>query len=220
MKKDSLAHKVFVELRKKILSNQIAGGVRLKESEWATKMGVNRIAVREALTRLLGEGLVSPGKKGGYFVMSLTAKNILEIKELREILEIGALKLAIQKIEEKDIERLEVISEDFTRMVKKGYFDGACEADVRFHETLISLADNKKLIDIYELSNIPLFHQKIGKTQIQLKDYEETDSEHRKLVESIKSKNLKLAKDTLLKHLHRGAEAVMESTGINEVARN
>ncbi|MEZ4969700.1 MAG: GntR family transcriptional regulator [Flavobacteriaceae bacterium] len=210
MKEDSLALKVYVEIRRKILSSQIAAGVRLKENDWAKKLDVNRMAVREALTRLLGEGLVESGKKGGYFVTTLTADDVMEIKELREILELGALKLAFQKIKQKDIELLELISEDFTIMVQKGYLEGACEADVKFHETLISCAYNKKLVDIYQLSNIPLFHQKLGKTQVKLTDYEETDIEHRKLVKAIKEKNFKLAKETLLKHLHRGAETVIE----------
>ena len=103
MKEDSLALKVYVELRKKIFSNSLVSGLRLKENDWAKKIGVNRIAVREALTRLLGEGLVVP-ERGGYFVRTLTASDIREIKELREILELGALKLAFRKISKKDIE--------------------------------------------------------------------------------------------------------------------
>ena len=55
MKTDSLASKAFTEIRRKILSNQLTPNTRLKEDEWAKKIGVSRMAVREALTRLLGE---------------------------------------------------------------------------------------------------------------------------------------------------------------------
>ena len=51
MKIDSLASKAFLEIRKKILSNQLPPNTRLKEDEWAKKIGVSRMAVREALTR-------------------------------------------------------------------------------------------------------------------------------------------------------------------------
>ena len=67
MKIDSLASKAFLEIRKKILSNQLPPNTRLKEDEWAKKVGVSRMAVREALTRLLGEDLVILGERGGYF---------------------------------------------------------------------------------------------------------------------------------------------------------
>ena len=209
MKADSLARKVYVELRRKILSNQLVSGTRLKENDWANKLKVNRMAVREALTRLLGEKLVVAGKKGGYFVTSMTADDVREIRELREILELGALQLAFQKIDKEHIERLEVICDDFSTMVQRGYFDGACEADVRFHETLMDCADNQRLQDIYQISNIPLFHQKLGKTQV-LEDYATTDLEHRQIVKALQEKNLELAKNTLIKHLIRGEQAVLD----------
>lgn len=202
MKEDSLAGKVYTELRKKILSSQLVAGTRLKEDTWAKKMEVSRIAVREALTRLMGEKLIVFGEKGGFFVKSMTADDIKEIRELREILELGALKLAFQNIDEGRITKLEGICEDFTAMVEKGYLGGACEADVKFHETLIGCSDNEKLIDLYQTSNIPLFHQKLG--QKHMDDYELTDQEHRQIVQAFRTKNLKLAEETLTKHLLRG----------------
>ncbi|WP_338868873.1 GntR family transcriptional regulator [Spirosoma sp. SC4-14] len=204
MKADSLANKVYSEIRRKILSNQLVAGTRLKEDLWAKKMEVNRIAVREALTRLQGEQLVVFGEKGGYFVKSLTASDIREMREIREILELGAIRLAIQKIDDQQITKLEAICDDFSAMVERGYLSGALEADMKFHETLIDSAGNSKLMDIYQISNIPLFHQKIGKTQMHMDDYEQTDMEHRQLVKALKNKDLQLAQDTLTKHLIRG----------------
>src|SRR5690606_25238780 len=131
MKEDSLANKVYIELRRKILSNQLLSGMRLKEDYWANKMGVNRMAVREALTRLLGENLIVFGPKGGHFVKTLTVEEVKEIREIREILELGALRLIFKKLKNKDIDMLEEICDDFTNMVQRGYFDGALEADVR-----------------------------------------------------------------------------------------
>lgn len=210
MKIDSLANKVYIELRKKILSNQLVSGTRLKEDIWAKRLDVNRMAVREALTRLLGEQLIETGEKGGYFVKSMSAEDVRQIRELREILELGAIRLAIQKMDEKGIQKLEEICNDFTSMVERGYFGGACEADVKFHETLIDSAQNDKLKDIYEISNIPLFHQKLGKSQTHMDDYELTDQEHRQLLKAIKEKNVKLAEETLTKHLLRGEVEALE----------
>ena len=137
MKNDSLASKVYSEIRRKILSNQLQPGTRLKEDAWAKKSEVSRMAVREALTRLLGEKLVIFGEKGGYFVKPMTTEDVHEIRELREILELGALKLACKKINKQQVAKLEKICDDFTSMVQQGYFSGACEADIKFHETLL-----------------------------------------------------------------------------------
>lgn len=210
MKIDSLANKVYNELRKKILSNQLVSGTRLKEDVWAKRLDVNRMAVREALTRLLGEQLIETGEKGGYFVKSMSVEDVRQIRELREILELGAIRLAIQKIDDEGIRKLEEICNDFSSMVERGYFGGACEADVKFHETLIDFAQNNKLKDIYEISNIPLFHQKLGKSQTHMDDYELTDQEHRQLLKALKEKDVKLAEETLSKHLLRGEVEALE----------
>lgn len=210
MKTDSLANKVYVELRRKILSNQLVPGMRLKEDVWAKKMEVSRMAVREALTRLLGENLVVFGEKGGYFVKSMNADDIKQIRQLRELLELGALRLAVQRCEPEHIQALEKICDDFTSMVQNGYLGGACEADMKFHETLIASACNDKLMELYQFSNIPLFHMKLGKMLQQMDDYAQTDAEHRQIVTALKNKDLKLAEDALVKHLVRGELTTLE----------
>lgn len=210
MKEDSLSNRAYTELRKKILSNQLTSGTRLKEDEWSKKLDVNRMAIREALTRLLGEQLIVQGEKGGFFVKTLTLEDSHKIRELREILEVGALRLLIQKITVGQISELDRICDDFSSMVERGYFGGACEADVKFHETLIECAGNEKLVDLYQASNIPLFHQKLGKTQTHMDDYELTDQEHREIVAGIKDRDIKRAEEALLKHLIRGEVASMD----------
>jgi DNA-binding GntR family transcriptional regulator len=210
MKEDSQSNKVYSELRRKILSNQLVPGTRLKEDVWATKTEVSRVSVREALNRLLGEGLLEVGEKGGYYVKSMTAADVREIREIRELLELGALRLAFNHVTDEDIAELERICDDFSAMVKNGYFSGACEADVKFHETLINMSRNAKLKHLYELSNIPLFHLKLGRSQTQMDDYELTDKEHREILKSLKAKSLKKAEEFLVKHLLRGEVASLE----------
>jgi DNA-binding GntR family transcriptional regulator len=209
MKDQSLALKVYQEIRKNILTSQLAGATRLKEDAWAKKLNVSRMAVREALTRLLGERLVYVGEKGGYFVASMSATDIRQIRELREILELGALRLVHRAHDPSTIAKLEKICDDFTMMVKSGYLAGAQEADLKFHETLVESTGNNKLLDAYHFSHIPLFHQKLGKTQTGMNDYDDTDREHRQIVKALKGKNLALAEETLIKHFSRGEAYVL-----------
>lgn len=203
MKNDSLALKAYTEIRKKILSAQISPNTRLKEDYWASKLSVSRMAIRETLTRLLGEQLVTLGQKGGYFVSSLAAEDIIQVRELREVLELGALRLAFGKIGKEQILRLERICEDFTSMVEEGYYAGACEADLKFHETILECSGNGKLISTYINSHIPLFHQKLTKSLGN--DYELTDTEHRAIVKALKDRDLAEAEKIMKMHFARGA---------------
>ncbi len=204
MRDDSLAHKVYMDIRAKILANQLVSGTRLKEDNWAKKMEVSRVAVREALNRLLGENLLVKGEKGGCFVKTLDLAEIKEIRELREVLEVGALRLAVQRVDNKQVAELEKICDDFSNMVQNGYFSGACEADIKFHETLMKLSGNHKLSSLYQRSNIPLFHLKLGKQMTHMNDYDLTNTEHRQIVDAIKARDTERAEKVLVAHLLRG----------------
>jgi DNA-binding GntR family transcriptional regulator len=208
MKSESLALKAYTEIRRKILSAQISPKTRLKEDFWAKKLSVSRMAIRETLTRLLGEQLVTLGPKGGYFVNSLTSADIGQIRELREILELGALRLAHEKITKDQVVRLEKICKDFTAMIEQGYYAGACEADLKFHETLMECSGNEKLLQTYINSHIPLFHQRLTKSNNSENDYELTDKEHRAIVKALKEKNLDQAEKVMKLHFARGATMI------------
>ncbi|QBQ40979.1 GntR family transcriptional regulator [Sphingobacterium psychroaquaticum] len=210
MKEDSLANKVYSEVRKKILSSQLVGGARLVESVWADKLAVSRVAVREAFMRLAGESLVEFGEKGGCFVKKMTAEDVKDIRELRELLEVGALKILFAKKDKEVIRDLELICNDFSEMVSKGYYGGACEADVRFHERIIEGTENARLIAIYKNSNIPLFHMKLGAIMGQMEDYKDTEEEHKSLVQALKADDWEKAYDTLVNHLDRGEHEALE----------
>jgi len=210
MKEDSLAYKVYLEVRKKILSSQLVGGARLVESAWADKMTVSRVAVREAFMRLAGESLVEFGEKGGCFVKKMTVEDVKDIRELRELLEIGALKILFSKKSKELIQDLELICNDFSEMVGKGYYGGACEADVRFHERIIEGTCNSRLISIYKNSNIPLFHMKLGAIMGQMEDYLDTEKEHRAIVDALKADDWNKAYTTLVHHLDRGEQEALE----------
>ncbi len=140
----------------------------------------------------------------------MSEDRLREIREVRELLEIGALKLAFNRLTPEDIISLEVLCNDFSAMVAKGYWSGACEADIRFHETLIGISRNSKLKHLYELSNVPLFHLKRGPQAAQMDDYEETDREHREIVRWLKAGKLTKAEEVLSKHLVRGEMAAKE----------
>lgn len=210
MKKESQANNAYNEIRRQILIMQLPPQVRLKEDFWSKKLNVSRIAIREALTRLLGEGLVSSGPKGGFFVTDMSKEDVRQIRELREILEVSAVKIAINVIKQEHLDELQKICDDFSEFAEKGYVAGACEADIRFHEKLVESSGNLRLLKVYHFSHIPLFHQKLGKTISFMSDYEQTDKEHRAILDALKNKDFKKAEETLLAHFKRGETAMLD----------
>lgn len=199
----------YAEIRRRILILEIRPEERLKEEEWARKLDVGRLAVREALTRLHGEGLVTRGEKGGFFAAAMAAEDVREIREVREVLEIAALRLARERISPEEIKELETTCDDFAYMVKKGYHTGAWEADRRFHHLLIAAARNSRLLRAYEHCHIPLFQIRVGQSREYIDDYEQTEREHREIVAALKADRIEQAVDALRAHLARGVHDVL-----------
>lgn len=169
------------------------------------------MAVREALNRLLGEELVYSGEKSGYFVAGISIEELPHLKEVRQILEVGAIELLIKYVNKNKINLLVKICEDFRHMYKNGYYGGACEADLKFHETILQFSENEKLIGLYQSSHVRLFHQQLFKSNILLADYEQTDQEHTNIVEAIKDGNFEEAKKWMIIHLNRGEKEMLST---------
>jgi DNA-binding GntR family transcriptional regulator len=203
------SEQAYAELRRRILILEIRPEERLKEEEWADKLDVGRLAVREALTRLHGEALVTRGAKGGFFAAAMTAPDIREIREIREVLEVAAVRLAEKRINAAQLRELEATCDDFAYMVQKGYQTGACEADRRFHHLLVASSGNSKLLRAYEHCHIPLFHIRLGQSREYMNDYAETEREHRAIVTELKAKNIEKAVELLRAHFARGEKAVL-----------
>jgi DNA-binding GntR family transcriptional regulator len=199
------------EIRRRILILEVRPEERLKEEEWAKKLKLGRLAVREALTQLHGEGLVTRGAKGGFFVAGMSERDVHEIREVREILEVAAINLARDRLTAAQLKELETACDDFAYMAKKGYHTGACEADRHFHALLVAASGNRKLQRAYEACHIPLFHVRLGQSRDYIDDYAETETEHRGIVEALRAREIEKAIKRLRAHFERGEREVLSS---------
>src|SRR6185312_4856143 len=204
MEERTQAELAYKELSHRILTQEIAPSERIKEQFWSRQLNVNRAAIRESLTRLLGEGVLRQGERGGYFVAEMTKDEIHEIRELREILETAAFSLACDRATPKQIKEIEETCDDFANFVKKNYLTAAHEADLRFHQLLISASKNARLAHLYHRSHIPLFQRRTVQTSAHLDDFIQTEKEHRKILEALKRKDKKAGVQFLKEHFNRG----------------
>ncbi len=103
----SLRQKAYQLLKQKIITGEFAPGDVLSESELADLLGVSKTPVREALTQLQHDNLVSLIPRKGYLVTNLTLKDIQEIFEVRLILERAATMLAAERITAEELATVE-----------------------------------------------------------------------------------------------------------------
>jgi DNA-binding GntR family transcriptional regulator len=82
-------------LRAAILAGGLRPGDRVNQEEWAERIGVSAIPVREALRALAGEGLVTYRPRRGYAVTELSLAELEEVYALRRMLETAALERGV-----------------------------------------------------------------------------------------------------------------------------
>lgn len=202
--------RAYEGIRREILSHRVVAGDRLVEVRLAERLGCGRTAVREALHRLDGEGMVARRRTGGYVVRKLLASDLWELSQLREILEVSAVKLVAEGGGEV-VSELGGICELFDTQLGRGYTAGACEADLDFHRMIIEGTGNRRLADAYRLANIPLFHHQIAGGV--MNDYQQTSVEHRAIVDRIAAGDGDGAAEALRRHIRRGAAASQGTEG-------
>jgi DNA-binding GntR family transcriptional regulator len=102
----SLADQVYRRLVDAILAGRLPSGAALNVADIAADLKVSPSPVRDAIARLVAEGLASSNPNRRTTVTSFTSDEVREILQLREILEIGAARLAAERIDAAGVARL------------------------------------------------------------------------------------------------------------------
>ncbi len=148
---ESLSDQVYNLLKGEILKGTIKGGDRISEENIASKLGVSRTPIREALKRLAEYGLISLSPRSHASVITISEEEAEDIAALRCNLEF----FAIDNIKPSILnEKLEVISRyaaDCQYQISIGERDKAFELDSLFHIALVDTAGNKALSSIYRV---------------------------------------------------------------------
>jgi DNA-binding GntR family transcriptional regulator len=139
-----LTEEVTSVLRQAIIDGTLAGGERIVEAVTAERLGVSRVPVREALAELLKEGLVVPVGARGTCVRDFTLQDLGEIVELRQTLEVMAIKILCLRISDTDATELDA---EIQRGEAETTPEGVGAADVRFHQRLLRATQHSRLIE-------------------------------------------------------------------------
>lgn len=137
---------VYDDIVRLISSGRFPAGSRLDEQQIAEALGVSRTPLREAISKLVKDGLVEHRPYRGNFVRLFTAKEVFDLYEVRKGLESTAVRLAIPHLTEESIAELRGILADVDQALKVNDLEAYGLADQRFHGTIARLSGNETLI--------------------------------------------------------------------------
>ena len=147
----SITGEVAGRLRQAIISGDLALGEDLSERQLAEKLGVSKTPVREALAQLRLEGLVRASPPRGVTVFTLSAEEIREMCELRQALEVAAMRLAMERNPKSLVAALEEVLKQMTAALARGDLKAYLAADTLFHLRFLENCGNRHLLETYRM---------------------------------------------------------------------
>jgi DNA-binding GntR family transcriptional regulator len=143
--RESTASIIANQLREAIVRGAIRPGSQLSEADLALQFDVSRGPLREAMQRLVQEGLVRSERNRGLFVIVLDEKDVDDIYTARSAVEGAALALAMRRDRAGAAASLNAVCEEMRAAAGRGDSTGLSDADLRFHETLVAKAGSPRM---------------------------------------------------------------------------
>lgn len=196
---DSVVSLAYEQLRALILAGDLAPGSRLAQADLAEQLGTSRTPVREALRRLVGEGLVEFHPNRGFWTSDLGLAAVLRRLEVRLILEPGIAALAAQRRAADDLAALRA---SVQQEIDAGSPADAHDASRDFHLVLARAAANSELERTLESLWIAEVGRRLMTRRAAAHDWWSADvEEHRRILEAVEARRDDEASDLMARHV-------------------
>lgn len=197
----NLRDQVYDILKKRIIFREIESGKKINEEGLAKSLGVSRTPIRETLLRLEHEGIVKIIPRRGAFVVSQSKEKVIDLLQVREVLEGLVSRLATENMKHELFDRLKLCLEkvssgndDNNRLLKY------TPADVEFHALLLEACDNELLKNMMKSVNAHLQMVRLRTVALPGRP-EQTVREHYEIVAAIEKRDSTLAEKLMRKHV-------------------
>ena len=199
-KRQSTVEYVAESLRTAIMSGQLQQGEQLGETELAERLDVSRGPLREAMQRLVAEGLLHAIRNRGVFVTELSTDDVQDIYRTRSAIERGALELVMDGRREETVRALAPSLTAMRTAARRGSAPGVSDADHAFHETMVACSGSPRLIRAMRTLVVET-RMCLGELETTYPDLGTQVREHTELAEAVAEGTVERAKSLLVAHM-------------------
>ena len=203
---DSVVDRVYEQLKAMTVHYAFKPGERLNEGEIAKQLGVSRTPLREALNRLNTEGFLrfAPGR--GFFCRELDAHEIFNLYELRKAIEVAAVRLAVQRASNADIDALLAFLDETGPERGSRTVDDLVALDESFHERVMAMSGNTEMLRV--LRNVNARIRFVRWIDMDRASRPHTQAEHRSVAMALKARDEVACISVLEKHIDRRLDQI------------
>ena len=215
----SLADKVFENLRDAIIEGRLVSGQWLRQETLAQELGVSEMPVREALKRLEAEGLATHIPYKGVKVVEFSAEDIVDICTNRFVLESLAVRLAAPIISDKDLEHLEIILKESDQYTAPERIARRRELNMEFHISICQASRRDYLVRLVELlwkwfPGVMLYEGMLRQKELLSSRLEKEKQEHWYILDALRRRDAQFAEDMVRRHVQNLSHELTEILGI------
>ncbi|MBK0097551.1 GntR family transcriptional regulator [Erwinia sp. S63] len=186
---------IYEELRRQILTLELKHGEQLDEISLASTFGLSRSPVRDAMARLVSEGLVTILPNRTAIVTPFEIEEFPNYITALDLVQRAVTRLAAIHRSDKDIHNIEVANEIYMETVYQGDFSAMTERNKEFHLTIAAASRNKYLAKYYD--KLLSEGQRIQHLQFDFMTQQDAPEklgrDHDEIIAAIKGRNAELA---------------------------
>jgi DNA-binding GntR family transcriptional regulator len=192
--------RVYEALHHKAVHFELRPGEHVNELQLAGELEVSRTPVREALNRLVSDGLMTFVPNKGFFRVPIDIGAVRSLFEVRSGLESMALRLACARASDAAIDEIEAYWRGIKAISRKLTIAEIVQHDEAFHERLVALADNPELTRLVKETNARIRFMRL--VAMEFRNYRQiTFEDHLAIVESLRKRDVAGALARLERHI-------------------
>jgi len=209
----SMRDRAYSHIQRKIASGELKPDAPISEVPLAKELNMSRTPVREALNQLVAEGLLEQIPNRGTLVVQLKRRDITELYELREALEVySARRVAQLQLHSIDLDRWQSFSDEVLQLKSELEKSGKREldkeqmqrfvtTDLAFHNMLVCMASNERILKVVNETRLLIRIFRLERPGYDSAALDTIHQQHNAVIQAVRERDPELAAKLLTQHI-------------------
>ena len=219
VKRIELSEQVYQNVRALIVDGHLRPGSQVDLGALAESLQVSRSTVAQVAKRLAAENLLHIVPQTGTFVQRFTRQDVMDLYDVRLCLELWAAESGVRSASDEEIARLRQLLDEFAPLFESDApkdLQSLARKNREFHSYLVSLAKNRRLLEMYETLNIDVLGVRERQVRSVVCHARDLDATHGAIVRAYEQRDVGAAREAITEHLQDARDRLCQAYDTSE----